>query len=188
MALHPAFAQIDTTQPGALFHQMGSTSWQTHHAEELQTFESFRESTTLMTPERKTINVVPFGDWPLDSEQYTQDLSGYITTFFPGTEVVMLPKVKPFNIARITSRQFQGSTQLCSKDILLYLRDTKPPGSLCYLAVTHLDLFPDDEWNFVFGQGGSWTSPSHPFLFEPPTQGRRTADTLSSRRSPHRRR
>lgn len=27
-----------------------------------------------------------------------------------------------------------------------------PPDAVCYLAVTNVDLYPDDSWNFVFGQ------------------------------------
>ena len=41
--------------------------------------------------------------------------------------------------------------QLRATDIIDYLKQAKKPDAICTVAVTMVDLYPRDSWNFVFG-------------------------------------
>jgi len=45
-----------------------------------------------------------------------------------------------------------GQRQLLSTDILGWLQERVPNDAYCLLAVTMVDLYPSENWNFVFGQ------------------------------------
>ena len=42
--------------------------------------------------------------------------------------------------------------QVLSLDVLVYLRQHMPKDAFCTLAFTMEDLYPEENWNFVFGQ------------------------------------
>lgn len=68
-------------------------------------------------------------------------------------EVKVLP---PMGLAesRITTRrnQYTGQTQLLTADILALLRKKLPDDAYALLGITMVDLYPEESWNFVFGQ------------------------------------
>jgi len=45
-----------------------------------------------------------------------------------------------------------GHLQLYIPDIYKYLQANWPPGAFCVVGITMIDLYPKDDWNFVFGQ------------------------------------
>lgn len=49
-------------------------------------------------------------------------------------------------------RQHQGHEQWNATDINEALRERLPENAYCCIGVTKTDLFPEPEWNFVFGQ------------------------------------
>ncbi|XP_065909395.1 archaemetzincin-2-like [Dysidea avara] len=63
--------------------------------------------------------------------------------------------------------------QLMVSGIFAYMRRVKPRDAYCVLAVTMMDLYPDDNWNFVFGQASPQEgigvfsfARNHPYFFE----------------------
>jgi archaemetzincin len=56
--------------------------------------------------------------------------------------------------ARFTARTnpVTGNRQILTGDVLAYLRRRFPPDAFCVLGITMEDLYPDEDWNFVFGQ------------------------------------
>jgi len=54
--------------------------------------------------------------------------------------------------AKITSRKHQGHLQLLTKDIHNLLIHHLPDDAYCVIGLTMVDLYPQESWNFVFGQ------------------------------------
>ena len=53
----------------------------------------------------------------------------------------------------ITQRinEHTGKNQFNARDILKVLRDSIPAKAFCRIGVSVTDLYPKEEWNFVFG-------------------------------------
>jgi archaemetzincin len=68
-------------------------------------------------------------------------------------DVEVLPALD-ISQARITTRRnpYTGNTQLLTGDILHLLQRKLPDDAFALLGVTMIDLYPDESWNFVFGQ------------------------------------
>jgi archaemetzincin len=72
----------------------------------------------------------------------------YLTAFYYPTPVKILECDKEL---KVTSRMHQGHRQLLVPDILDALQKIIPQDAYCLIGVTMVDLYPRDEWNFVFG-------------------------------------
>ena len=103
-------------------------------------------------------------------EEMGQKLKLYCEAYFwtcevevvhPGGSIVCRPKVgKPivkktpkdfYGEHKITSRKNCGITQYNASEINEALTGYKNRDTFCILAVTNQDLYPKEEWNFVFG-------------------------------------
>ena len=74
--------------------------------------------------------------------------------FFYGCKVKLLEAVDIDTIAKVEKRELDGHMQYNASKILSWLfRVYKPanPRSICIIAVTTQDIFPGEEFNFVFG-------------------------------------
>ena len=72
----------------------------------------------------------------------------------PGNEWKKVKLTKTFfDDKKIRRRQYceDEPEQVNSSDIIKYLKDFKSPETFCVLGVTCKDLYPRDEWSFVFG-------------------------------------
>jgi archaemetzincin len=60
----------------------------------------------------------------------------------------------PLAAGQLTNRKHPQTrqTQFLTGDILQMLRQQLPPDAYCLLGITMQDLYPEDSWNFVFGQ------------------------------------
>jgi len=74
----------------------------------------------------------------------------YTEAFF-GLPVAVLPTIA-VEKTDARSRTRTGRRQLHTGGVLDHLRTVLPKDAYCLLAVTMEDLFPEDDWNFVFGQ------------------------------------
>ncbi|XP_078692529.1 archaemetzincin-2-like isoform X1 [Branchiostoma floridae x Branchiostoma belcheri] len=80
-------------------------------------------------------------------------LQKFCQCFFLGVDVKFLDPVRVREVGCHTRiNEHTKQWQLLSKDILDYLVSKKPRDAICLVAVTMLDLYPSDSWNFVFGQ------------------------------------
>ncbi|XP_078610237.1 archaemetzincin-2-like isoform X2 [Branchiostoma floridae x Branchiostoma japonicum] len=80
-------------------------------------------------------------------------LQKFCQCFFLGVDVKFLDPVRVREVrCRTRINEHTKQWQLLSKDILDYLVSKKPRDAICLVAVTMLDLYPSDSWNFVFGQ------------------------------------
>jgi archaemetzincin len=134
--------KLHTPKPG---------EWLYEHKEKGQGFESFSTSNPLVpSSDRNTIYLQPIGEF--DSMQLNQIMlvREYLEIFYK-LNTVILPKYDNDTIPN-HARRTRFSEQLNATyiiDSLLY--KSMPSNGVALMAITQLDLYPKEEWNFVFG-------------------------------------
>ncbi len=139
------YASLGKPQPG---------EWLASHQEDGQNVADFRKSSpNIPSRTRKVLYLLPLGKFPADGRTPSLDsLREYLSVYFQ-MEAKLAPAVTeaaPGAKRRINPGS--GKPQLLSTDILKWLAGRLPSDAYCVLAVTMTDLFPEESWNFVFGQ------------------------------------
>jgi archaemetzincin len=145
-ALEPAddFEPISRPQPG---------DWLAVHYEPGQTFDEFVKSKPNRPDKtRNKIYLQPLGEFPKMQVPLNQALKEYASAYF-AMQVEMLP-VMTLGDRSITTRinTYTRNRQILTSDVLDILKEKLPDDAFCLLAITMEDLYPEDSWNFVFGQ------------------------------------
>ena len=101
---------------------------------------------------KRRIYLTPLGEFPDESGPSLQMLKDCAEAYFM-MDVRVTPQVD-VNPGRFTSRinPVTQNFQVLSLDVLVYLRQHMPKDAFCTLAFTMEDLYPEENWNFVFGQ------------------------------------
>lgn len=127
--------------------------WLLFHREPGQSFDEFRASEpNRADDQRRVIYLLPLGEFPADDAPSLALLREYAAVFFQ-LEVKILPAYFPHDL-EFDPRQneFTHKRQRLTRAILGWLHTRLPADAFCLLAVTMDDLYPDKDWNFVFGQ------------------------------------
>ena len=129
----------------------GDADWLSAHFEIGQTFEQYTRSHPNRPDSRhQLIYLQPLGDFSADASPDLERLTEFAEGFF------QLPvkrlTAEPLEGLPIQSRPHAGGRQILSTDVLDWLKPRVPQDAYCLLAVTMTDLYPDPNWNFVFGQ------------------------------------
>jgi archaemetzincin len=127
--------------------------WLANHAEVGQTFDQFTRSLPNRPDNRRSkLYLQPLGRFNDSEAPSLEQLRAFTAAFFM-MEVVVLP---PTELAQnhISSRRnpWTGQQQLLTGDILNMLQARLPRDAFALLGITMTDLYPDPNWNFVFGQ------------------------------------
>ena len=131
----------------------GPADWLAQHSEKGQTFEKFlTDKKRRPEKKRKKIYFQPLGPFPPDKSPSLESLKTYARAFF-AMEVEVLPAVH-LAALKLTTRihPSTGKRQILTGDVLQELRRRLPDDAFCILAITMTDLYPEPDWNFVFGQ------------------------------------
>lgn len=101
---------------------------------------------------RRRIYLTPLGEFSEDSGPSLSMLRDCAASFFM-MDVALTP-VLEVNPSRFTTRinPVTSNFQVLSLDVLVHLRQHMPADAFCMLAITREDLYPEENWNFVFGQ------------------------------------
>jgi archaemetzincin len=131
----------------------GPNDWLANHPEKGQTFDDYIAcGLHVREARRRRLYLQPLGRDDTVNGTLLMDLTAFASAFFM-TEVVAPP---PLDVARARIRRrnnpFSGQLQLCTVDILNLLRMRLPADAFAVLGLTVTDLYPDPNWNFVFGQ------------------------------------
>lgn len=133
----------------------GKSDWLANHREAGQTFAQFlKRRPNRPDSKRHTLYILPLGKFKAtDGEALLEPLREYSELYF-GMPTKLLPAENDTEALGITTRVNgdTGKRQLLSLDILDILPKKLPADAFCMLAVTTEDLYPDKDWNFVFGQ------------------------------------
>lgn len=136
------FKEMPEPEPG---------DWLSEHPERGQGYERFVVShPNLPTKEKRTLYILPIGPFP--DTVSLKILQEYTATYYQ-LPAELLPEVSLEEVGA-TSRKnpFTGDFQLYTVDILNDLILRLPKDAYCLIGVTMTDLYPDPDWNFVFGQ------------------------------------
>ena len=133
--------------------QPSPSDWLGRHHEPGQTFGEFvRSKPNRPDARRPTIYLLPLGEFGSDQGPTLDELEACAEAFF-AMPVQSLPMV-PLQDLKVQTRinKSTGRRQLLSTDILQGLGKRLPRDAYCLLGVTMGDLYPEESWNFVFGQ------------------------------------
>ena len=128
--------------------------WLYEHKEPGQSFEQYKVSDPVSPDDkRRKIYIQPLGTFsPIEDSivNYTVD---YLTIFF-GLGTAIAPAINDSIIpAHARRMREEGNEQLLTKYILNTLLPARiPEDAIVVMAVTAKDLYPSDDWNYVFGQ------------------------------------
>jgi archaemetzincin len=139
------------------FSPMGkpaSYDWLGAHKEPGQTFEEYlRSDPTRPTAERRTLYILPLGEFTPRQKKAVDLAAVYLTAFY-GLPVKRLPSKRLPTAAEsyrqntlLNRKQFK--TGFILQEILV---PSLPADAAALIAFTAADLFPDETMNFVFGQ------------------------------------
>ena len=148
--LQRAFDPADHFEP---IPAPGPSDWLANHPEPGQTFEQYRrERVNRPDKIRRKLYLQPLGEFPAATSPNLDQLKQFAEAFFT-LPVELRPAVDLAGLP-ITSRTHPNTRQrqLLTSDILAWLQTRLPKDAYCILAVTMADLYPADDWNFVFGQ------------------------------------
>jgi len=147
-ALIPLLAQNDqalgVTQPG---------DWLFHHPEKGQTFDQYKRCNPVSPDEeRSVIYIQPIGDFDDTCNALIKHTAEYIQIFFGLRTVVLKNLGNDIFPDTITRRGEYNDTQVYAPYILNeILAKRMPRDAITLMALTEKDLYPNPDWNFVFG-------------------------------------
>lgn len=131
--------------------------WLSEHKEVGQTYSTCqRRMKPPMTPSKHTdtILLVPFGNFAEGvAKNFLPLLLEYCQAFFPGMSVECVEK--PLSLAKAKKRQNDfGHDQYLIADLFeaLNTQTRSYRKAYCRLGITLEDIYPGEEWNYVFGQ------------------------------------
>lgn len=136
--------KLDKPQPGEWLHE---------HKESGQDFFEY-VNTGPVRPDKvkRIIYLQPIGHFNPIQEKLLADVAEYVSIYFTLETIVL----KPIQDSLIPSgsRRMGGEAQeqLHTKFILDMLSKKIPSDAIVVMGITPIDLFPQESWNFVFGQ------------------------------------
>ena len=134
---------------------MQSGDWLASHPESGQTFAAYVASKpNRLTRQRDKLYVQPLGQFDEKQKKIVELSAEYLGIFF-GCETELLDplglEVMPESARRV--HPSWGVRQILSTHVLdEVLKPRVPHDAVAMIALTTSDLYPADDWNFVFGQ------------------------------------
>ncbi|KAL5256559.1 hypothetical protein ACHWQZ_G011716 [Mnemiopsis leidyi] len=126
--------------------------WIVNHQSDEQTFNDWCKSYNVVKSNKSRICIQPIGDFSGPGQKLLSWLQSYCSAYYFGIKVAILP---PISITKIGCKcRINSETRRCqlrATDIIDHLKLTRKPHAICTVAVTMLDLYPKESWNFVFG-------------------------------------
>jgi len=129
--------------------------WLAEHKESGQTFAQYLAAKPVRKSEQlSTIYICQIGDFSPKQEQILDVACEYLSVVYQ----VPVKRHRKLALADVPPRARRTHPQWGDKQILTtyvldeILESSRPDDALAYLAFTSSDLYPQDDWNFVFGQ------------------------------------
>ncbi len=132
----------------------GANDWLAQQSEPGQTVAEYADLLPAVKPaaHQKVIGILPLGEFKSGGAPSLETLRQYCAAFF-GRETRILEAIPLASLpAKQRINKNTQKRQLLTADILRWLPARKPKDACAIVAVTMEDLYPDESWNFVFGQ------------------------------------
>ncbi|KAL4428919.1 hypothetical protein ABPG74_017509 [Tetrahymena malaccensis] len=143
-AIQNEFKPIDAPQKG---------DWLWDHEEQGQPYEQYVSTYEKRCFNKENSNTIYIQ--PLEQNMgFNKDLKKFCKAFFKDCKVKVRQPIIIQDVPTIQRRinEYTQKLQLNTKDILNYLKTRLPKDAVCMIGITNTDLYPQDEWNYVFGQ------------------------------------
>lgn len=128
--------------------------WLFEHRENGQNFEAYKAARPVRPDSaKKVIYLLPIGTFTPLQQKLLSKTAEYTQIFF-GLKTVLLPSCPDETIPPSARRVREDSNIQLRAPYLLdsMLMHRLPPNGIALLAISAKDLFPDNKWNYVFGQ------------------------------------
>ncbi len=127
--------------------------WLFTHQEKGQTFEAYKAAHPVKpTAAQAVIYLLPVGEFTPLQLEILQAVTAYNTSFFQ-LSTILLPSLPDTGVpASAMRQQTDGNIQLLAPYLLdSLLRGKLPDDGIALLAISAKDLYPKNNWNYVFG-------------------------------------
>ncbi|WP_212002641.1 archaemetzincin [Chitinophaga sp. HK235] len=127
--------------------------WLFRHKEKGQTFEAYKKCRLVKPTQHKSvIYLLPVGDFTELQQKALQATRQYTAIFFQ-LKTVLLPPISDKTVPSFAMRQEEdGHMQLLAPYLLDSLLKGKiPQDGIALHAISAKDLYPKNDWNYVFG-------------------------------------
>lgn len=149
LVLQRAFSSGDEFLP---ISKPGPIDWLAIHNEPGQLFQEFvRSKPNKPAPPRTKLYFQPLGEFPQQTAPSLDKLKGFAEAFFQMPAEVLPPARAKDQFTR-RRNPTTPNPQILTTDVLDFLKGRLPADGFCLLAITMEDLYPEESWNFVFGQ------------------------------------
>jgi len=127
--------------------------WLEEHAEYPQSVARFAaEQPNRPDDTRRTIYLLPLGRLYPDTSPPIEVVARYVELYF-GLPARVLPLVPVSELGvRMRQNPYSKNTQMHAGDVLEWMKKRVPADAYAVMALTETDLYPQDSWNYVFGQ------------------------------------
>jgi archaemetzincin len=132
----------------------GPPDWLANYKEPGQTFARYVSCGPVqLTPDRRVIYVQPVGDFSTAQRKIVEETAAFMAVYF-STEMKLCDSLPLSLVPEHKRRAARGfGVQIQTGAVLDgVLAPRLPPDAAAFVAITSADLYPDDKWNFVFGQ------------------------------------
>jgi archaemetzincin len=145
------FLSLDTIQ--SKLGKPRPDEWLAFKDEKGQSFSEYIKSGPVTPCKKKNkIYILPIGAFT-ETDLFVINETAEFMHLFYNLEVVVQKGISASHIPNSAKRDFFDVTQLYTKYILYeILLKQIPDDAVVYTAITSNDLYPADDWNFVFGQ------------------------------------
>lgn len=127
----------------------GPRDWLASHEESGQTYRQYELSLPNRPDDKRSKNyILPLGRFEADDPPLEQ-VREYTGLFF-GLPVVLLDPSSDPDVTKRTN-DFTHQDQWHAGELLDVLESKLPDDAYCLLGVTMTDIYPDENWNYVFG-------------------------------------
>ncbi len=128
--------------------------WLYYHKENGQTFSQFMSDSLIKTSKNKIIYINPLQDMP---QTLLDNCILYCQSFFYPLQI-KLAKISNLQSLNIKSRinQYTNKIQYNASQILSKMAKYVPNDAHCVLSILLDDLYPQPDWNFVFGLASNY--------------------------------
>ncbi len=124
--------------------------WLEIHRERGQSYAEFLKGRRIRPDDsRDTLYVLPLGNLKESGAPAGKQLVAFAKHYF-GVKAKLLRPIDPTKL-KLTWRKMKRSRQLHARSVIEMLKKRLPTDAFAMIAVTGHDLYPDDDWNFVFG-------------------------------------
>jgi archaemetzincin len=123
--------------------------WLFEHKEKGQTFEAYKKTNPIRpTADKSVIYLLPVGDFTPLQEKALRLTRDYLAIFFQQKTILL----KAVSDSIVPTRQQGDHLQLLAPYVLdSLLIDKTPRDGIALMAISAKDLYPKNDWNYVFG-------------------------------------